>query len=62
MRGGQIDPRHAEMTPMRISIMPEFLLQIGTYRGIVEDERGGCVNGWCAGVCGRIDILPSVEL
>lgn len=34
----------------------------GTYRGIVEDKGGGCVDRGGACVRGRIDILTSVEL
>jgi len=38
------------------------LINVETYRRIVEDEGGGCVNRWCTGVRGRINILASVEL
>lgn len=68
LRGGQRDLRRADdvrdddddkdlSEPILISSVEIF-----TYRGIVEDEGGGCVDRWCARVCGRIDVLASMEL
>jgi hypothetical protein len=63
MHEGQTDLRRAEMNPVRNRYdYGHDALHIMTYRGIVEDKGGSCIDRWCTGVCGRIDILPCVEL
>jgi hypothetical protein len=65
MHEGQTDLRRAEIETREKSPMIRLCrdaLQMMTYRGIVEDKRGGRIDRWCTGVCGRIDILPCVEL
>ena len=65
MHEGQTDLWRAEMNLIRNRhdyAVARDALQIMTYRRIVEDKRGRCIDRWRTGVCGLIDFLPCVEL
>ena len=65
MHEGQTDLWRAEMNLIRNRrdyAVARDALQTITYRRIVEDKRGRCIDRWRMGVYGLIDFLPCVEL